>query len=194
MSSTVRQRGKILWLIGHSGAGKTTLCEAVAENLRQRGEPIQILDGDILRGGLCSDLGFSPEDRMENARRVAHVADMFAEQGITILVGLICPLESIRRLVQSIIPDHMQIFVDAPISVCENRDSKGLYRRAREGALPGFTGVDSNFEPPPAPDLVCRTYCESITESAAKILALLQKPSDCCIRAVPLCQHMIVPD
>jgi adenylylsulfate kinase len=102
---------------------------------------------------------------------------MFAEQEITVLVGLICSLESIRQLVQSIVPDRMQIFVDAPISVCEDRDPKGLYKQAPEGALLGFTGVDSDFEPPPAPDLVCHTDRETIAESASKILALLQEPS-----------------
>ncbi len=177
MSSTARTRGKILWLIGHSGAGKTTLCGAVSEELERQGKPVQVLDGDILRHGICSDLGFSPEDRMENARRVAHIADMFAAQGITVLVGLICPLESIRQLVQSIVPDRVQVFVDAPLSICEDRDPKGLYKRAREGALPGFTGVDSDFEPPQAPDLVCHTDRETIAESASKIRAFLQEPA-----------------
>jgi adenylylsulfate kinase len=174
MSSVSRTRGNILWLIGHSGAGKTTLCAAISEELETQGKPVQVLDGDVLRRGLCSDLGFSPEDRMENARRVAHIADMFARQGITVLVGMICPLESIRQMVQSIVPDRLQIFIDAPISVCESRDPKGLYRRAREGALPGFTGVDGDFEPPLAPDLVCHTDRETIAESTSKIRALLQ--------------------
>src|ERR1035438_2211685 len=147
MAFTLPPRGKIAWLIGHSGAGKTTLCMAVSKELNQRGKAVQVLDGDVLRRGVCSDLGFTPEDRMENARRVAHIADMFAHQGINVLVGMICPLESIRQLVLLIVPDRIQVFIDAPISICEGRDPKGLYKRAREGALPGFTGVDSDFEP-----------------------------------------------
>jgi len=175
MTSTLLTRGKIVWLIGPSGAGKTTLCSAVSRELEKRERAIQVLDGDALRRGICSDLGFSAEDRMENARRVAHIADILAGQGITVLVGLICPLESIRKLVRSIIPDHIQVFIDAPISVCEERDPKGLYKRAREGALPGFTGVESEFEPPQSPDLVCYTDHETIAESTAKILLLFHE-------------------
>lgn len=178
MSLTIPTRNKILWLLGLSGAGKTTLCVTIAEELERKGKRVQILDGDLLRNGLCSDLGFSFEDRMENARRVAHLADMFANRGCIVLVGLICPLESMRQLVQSIIPDRFQIFLDAPVSVCEDRDPKGLYKRAREGNLPGFTGVDSVFERPPTPDLICHTDRETVTESAAKILAMLQEPTD----------------
>ena len=177
MGSRLRGRGRILWLVGHSGAGKTTLCQAVSKELQHRGKAAQILDGDALRRGVCSDLGFLPEDRRENARRVAYIADMFADQGIIVLVGLICPLESIRQLVQEIVPDRIQVFIDAPVAVCEERDPKGLYKRAREGSLPGFTGVSGDFEPPAAPDLVCHTDRETVEESTAKILAYLEEPS-----------------
>ncbi|HEY0759273.1 MAG TPA: adenylyl-sulfate kinase [Acidisarcina sp.] len=176
MSSSTVARGKVFWLIGHSGAGKTTLCMAVRDRLVQRGKLVQVLDGDVLRRGLCSDLGFSPEDRMENARRVAHVANIFAMQGMTVLVGLICPYQAMRELMRSIVPDGVQVFIDAPVSVCEERDPKGLYKLARSGELPGFTGVDSDFEAPLNPDLVCHTDRETVVESTEKILALMQDP------------------
>ena len=171
------ERGKILWLLGQSGAGKTTLCTAVYTELEQQGKRVRLLDGDVLRNGLCSDLRFSPEARMENSRRVAHVANMFAEEGFTVLVALICPQEATRQVVRAILPDHFQVFIDAPLSVCEQRDPKGLYKQARAGLLLGFTGIDQAFESPSAPDLVCRTHQETVQESCSKILALLGESS-----------------
>ena len=166
--------GKVLWFTGYSGSGKSTLCRALAEELRRNGHAVRILDGDVLRRGLCADLSFEVSDRMENVRRSAHVAELMSEQGTIVLVAVICPLESLRQVVRSILPDFIQVFVDAPLAVCEQRDPKGLYKKARAGLLRGFTGIDSAFEPPAGPDVVCRTDRESVSESAAKVLEHLR--------------------
>lgn len=169
--------GKVLWFTGYSGSGKSTLCSALAEELRRDGYAVGILDGDVLRRGLCADLGFEMDDRLENVRRIAHVAKLISEQRTIVLVAVICPLESLRQIVRSIVPDLIQVFVDAPLAVCEERDPKGLYKKARAGHLRGFTGIDSAFESPIGPDLICQTDRESVSESAAKVLQMLRAPN-----------------
>jgi adenylylsulfate kinase len=176
----MRQRSdalhNVLWFTGFSGSGKSTLCRMLAAGLHDDGYPVWILDGDALRKGLCSDLGFEMNDRMENVRRIAHVAKLMSDQGAIVLVAVICPLESMRQIVRSILPGLIHVFVDAPLEVCERRDPKGLYKKARAGLLRGFTGIDSPFEPPMMPDVICRTAQESILESTAKVRQLLQIP------------------
>ncbi len=162
--------GRIIWLTGLSGAGKSTLCGLLAIELGQRGWPVQTLDGDDLRKGLCSDLGFSAADRAENVRRTVHVAGLIAQTGSIVLVALITPFQSLRDMVRFHLPNILEVFVDAPLSVCERRDPKGLYKRARAGELQNFTGVDSPFEIPAAPDIVCRTDQETVQASATRIL------------------------
>jgi len=135
--------------------------------------PVQILDGDVMRDGLCADLGFSVDDRLENVRRVAQVAKLLAKTQNIVLVALVTPLENIRSLVRAIVPSVIEVFVDAPLAICEERDPKGLYRKAREGALLDMTGLDSPFERPASPNIVCHTDRESIEESAAKVIEAL---------------------
>lgn len=163
----------VLWFFGLSGAGKTTLCKALSRVIHARGIRVFVIDGDEMRSGLCSDLGFSPEDRAENVRRLAHVAKLMAETNCLVLVAAITPYESLRALVRSIIPSVREVFVDAPLAVCEARDPKGLYVRARTGYLKNFTGVGSQFECPSSAHLTCHTGNESVEESVNKVLKLL---------------------
>jgi adenylylsulfate kinase len=172
MSQVKRQR--IIWFFGLSGAGKSTLCCSLGDELIRRGHQATILDGDRIRLGLCSDLGFSEVDRCENIRRIAHVANLFANTGSTVLVATISPLKKFRDLARLIVPDLIEVFVDAPLAICESRDPKGLYRQARLGQLSDFTGVDSPFEIPESPDLVCRTARDSVEECIANLLSLFE--------------------
>lgn len=166
-------RGTVAWFVGLSGSGKTTISMAVGAVLENRKQPVAILDGDKIRKGLCSDLGFEPQDRAENIRRIAHVADLLAENGNTVLVATISPLAIHRELARHILPNLFEIFVDAPLHICEARDPKGLYQLARAGKLPGLTGIDSPFETPTAATLVCNTAQESLAESVRKVLDII---------------------
>ena len=172
--NSVRPRGLTIWFTGLSGAGKTTLNQAVAESLRAQGYSVETLDGDVLRQNLWKDLGFSKPDRDENIRRIGFVADLLSRNGIIVLVSAISPYRAARDEVRSRISQFVEIYVNAPLDVCEQRDRKGLYRRARTGQLSGFTGVDDPYEPPLAPEIECRTDRETITESADKILRYLK--------------------
>ena len=165
--------GPVLWFSGLSGAGKSTLATLLADALQERGRCVQLLDGDDLRRGLCNDLGYRLCDRIENVRRAIHVAGLMSRSGATTLVTLITPLESMREMVKEHLPNSLQVFVDAPLSVCERRDPKGLYAKARAGVLKEFTGVDSPFERPLRPDLVCRTAEEREEALVTRLLALL---------------------
>ena len=160
-----------IWFTGLSGAGKTTICARVAAQLRVRGIGVQVLDGDEVRKGLCSDLGFTVEDRMENIRRIASVADLLVCNGTTVLVATISPLRVMRETARKRLRGMLEVFVDAPVEICEARDPKGLYRKARAGQLPDFTGITAVYEPPLSPDVVCHTDAESIDESAEKVLS-----------------------
>lgn len=167
--------GCIVWLTGLSAAGKTTLGQAVAMGLNQRKLPSVLLDGDSLRKTISLGLGFSREDRNENVRRIGRLAEEEAAKGSIVLVAAISPYRSMREDLRrrSRVP-FFEVFVDAPLAVCEERDPKGLYRRARAGLLSRFTGIDDVYEAPEAPDLHCHTDRETVEESAAKILGLLQ--------------------
>jgi adenylylsulfate kinase len=167
-------KARVVWMTGLSGAGKTTLCQAVAKRLHSDCHRAIILDGDLIRKGLCSDLGFSREDRIESVRRIAHVAQLFADTGTTVLVAVMAPIEAARRVARSIVPDMIQVFVDASLETCELRDVKGLYAKARSGELKGFTGIDSPFEPPLDPQIVCHSDRESIEVCTDRILNMLK--------------------
>jgi adenylylsulfate kinase len=132
-----------------------------------------ILDADHVRQGLCSDLGYSLEDRKENIRRLAHTASLVSTSGMVVLVAAITPTATMRKMVRNIIPDLVEVYVKAPLRVCEARDVKGLYRRARAGELRGLTGIDSPYEPPEAPHVTCRTAQETEVESAGRVLEAL---------------------
>jgi adenylylsulfate kinase len=160
----------VVWLTGLSGSGKTTLCNHVAADLQHCGHCVQVLDGDEIRKDLCRGLSFSEEDRFENIRRIAFVASLLSRHRVIVLVAAISPLRAMRELARQTIPSFVEVYVDAPLEVCETRDPKGLYKKARQGIITGFTGIDAPYEIPIDPDVICRTSLESIAESAAKIL------------------------
>ena len=165
-----------MWFTGLSGAGKTTLAHELSNDLKQRDVLCCTLDGDDLRQTLNADLGFSEEDRTENTRRVAEVAKLFLNEGYVALVALISPLRSQRAAVKSLFEDgqFLEVFVDAPLSVCEARDPKGLYRRARAREIANFTGIDDSYEAPLTPDLHLRTDRESPATLVDEIVSFLE--------------------
>lgn len=169
------QRGAVLWFTGLSGAGKSTIAALVDRKLHAAGRHSYILDGDNLRFGLCSDLGFSPEDRAENIRRLGEVARLFVDAGLLVLVAAISPYRRDRELARSrVAPDRfLEIFVDTALDVCEARDPKGLYRRARAGEITGMSGVDAPYEPPLAPELRLIGGADTPDALADRVLAEL---------------------
>jgi len=166
--------GLTLWFTGLSGAGKTTLNRAVYERLAQRGLSVESLDGDEVRRHLGRGLGFSKEDRDENIRRIGYVAGLLTRHGVLVLVSAISPYGAVREEVRQRIGEFAEVYVNAPVEVCEQRDVKGLYRRARSGELKGFTGVDDPYEAPQHPEVECRTDLETVEESVEKIMRYLE--------------------
>jgi len=170
-------RGATVWFTGLSGSGKSTVASALTTVLTAQGVLTYTLDGDNLRHGLNGDLGFSADDRAENVRRVGEVARLFADAGVVTLVPLISPYRAgrdhARALHDAAGLDFVEVFVDTPIEVCEQRDPKGLYRKARAGELPGFTGVDDPYEAPVAPELVLRAGEVTPADGAAAVVDLL---------------------
>jgi adenylylsulfate kinase len=152
-------RGAIVWFTGLSGSGKSTLAHAVEETLHQRGCRTFVLDGDNVRHGLCGDLGFSNKDRQENIRRIGEVAKLFMEAGVIVLTAFISPYRVDRERVRGMVEhgDFIEIYCDAPIEVCEARDVKGIYKKARAGLIPEFTGISSPYEAPENPELTMNT-------------------------------------
>lgn len=163
--------GLTVWFTGLSGAGKSTLCRYVQIELATRDMAVEVLDGDVVRTHLCKDLGYSEADRKENIRRIAHVAKMLTHHGKIVLVAAISPYRSGREGARSIIGNFIEVYVNAPLVVCEQRDPKGLYHKARIGMIHGFTGIDAPYEVPLSPDVECLTGEESPRESVGKVLA-----------------------
>lgn len=165
-------RGAILWFTGFSGAGKSTLAHAVEEVLHLGGFRTFVLDGDNVRHGLCNDLGFSPENRVENIRRVGEVAKLFMEAGIIVLTAFISPFRSERERVRSLVKqgDFIEIYCDSPIEICESRDVKGLYKKARAGQIAEFTGISSPYEAPENPELTVKTSTTDLTTSVQQVI------------------------
>jgi bifunctional enzyme CysN/CysC len=171
--------GATVWLTGLSGSGKSTVAVEVERLLVAEGRPAYILDGDNLRHGLNADLGFSPADRTENIRRIGEVARLMADAGVVALVPVISPYRADRDRARGIHDDaevpFLEVFVDTPLDVCESRDPKGLYAKARAGEITGFTGVDAPYEAPAAPDLRLTPADGDPTSQAAAVLATLAK-------------------
>ena len=170
-------RSVILWFTGLSGAGKSSLSHAVEENLYKRGCRTFVFDGDNVRHGLCSDLEFSTEDRAENVRRVGEIAKLFLESGVIALTAFISPFRADRSRVRSLVPhgDFLEIYCNCSLEVCEERDTKGLYKRAREGLIKDFTGISSPYEAPIDPELVVDTGSLTLDESVIKVIEFLQR-------------------
>ena len=167
----------MLWFTGLSGAGKSTLAHAVEEQLYLMGCRTFTFDGDNVRHGLCSDLGFSPEDRVENIRRVGEMGKLFLEAGVIALTAFISPFRSDREKVRSLVPhgEFFEIYCHCPLDICEKRDVKGLYKRARAGEIKNFTGISSPYEEPEDPELVVDTGNLSLDDSVALVINLLRE-------------------
>ncbi len=170
MRQADRERGCVIWFTGLSGSGKTTIAHLVEEKLLDAGVPVEILDGDVVRENLSKGLGFSKEDRDTNIRRIAFVAHLLQRNGVFVITAAISPYREIRDEARAMIKDFVEVFADAPIEVCEERDVKGLYAKARAGEIKGFTGVDDPYEAPSSPEVVCATDRESVEESAQKVI------------------------
>jgi adenylyl-sulfate kinase len=164
----------IVWLTGLPCSGKTTLGLALTDRLRSRGWRAEFLDGDVIRRELWRDLGFSKSDREENIRRFGFVAMLLARHGVIVVVSAVSPYRAARDQVRRDFPEFLEVYVNAPLAVCEQRDVKGMYQRARAGSLPGFTGVDDPYEPPGDAEVECRTDLESVEESVSKIFENVQ--------------------
>jgi bifunctional enzyme CysN/CysC len=167
--------GLTVWFTGLSGAGKTTITQAVYEKLWAKGLKVEVLDGDVVRHQLSKDLGFSKEDRDENIRRIGFIARLLNKNGVIVLVSAISPYRAIREEVRRTVGDFLEVYVNAPLQVCEQRDPKGHYRRARTGELAHFTGVTDPYEPPLKPEVECRTDLESLSESAAIVMKAIEQ-------------------
>ncbi|MBD1853872.1 adenylyl-sulfate kinase [Leptolyngbya sp. FACHB-711] len=170
----VEKRGLTVWFTGLSGAGKTTICQAVEKELRAQGYKLEVLDGDVVRENLTKGLGFSKADRDENIRRIGFVANLLTRNGVIVLVSAISPYREIRNEVREKIGDFMEVYVSTPIEVCEQRDVKGLYKRARAGEIKNFTGIDDPYEPPLNPEVNCQTHLEMVEESVNKVMAQIK--------------------
>ena len=171
----MNQRGVTVWFTGLSGSGKSTIAKALVEKLRAQEAKVEIMDGDIIRQNLTKGLGFSKEDRDENIRRIGFVSHLLTRNGVIVLVSAISPYRAVRDEVRERIGSFLEVYVNAPLEVCEDRDVKGLYERARAGEIKGFTGIDDPYEEPLNPELECRTDKEDLEESVEKVIAKLKE-------------------
>jgi bifunctional enzyme CysN/CysC len=170
-SRVAQQKGLTVWFTGLSGAGKSTICRAVATELLAHGLQVEVIDGDVIRNYLCKDLGFSKHDRDENVRRIAFVSQLLTRNGTVVLVSAISPYRTGRDEARKSIGNFMEVYVNTPLSVCEMRDPKDLYQKARAGKIHGFTGIDDPYEPPLEPEIMCDTDRESTRESSSKVVS-----------------------
>lgn len=173
-SRLLGQRGVVAWLTGLPGSGKSTLADAIERLLHDAGKLTMVLDGDNMRTGLNGDLGFSPEDRRENVRRVAHVARVLVDVGVIPIVALVSPFAADRDAARGVFPpgDFLEVFVDTPPELCAERDPKGLFRRARQGQISNMTGVGQAYEPPTDPELIVSGDGD-LTVNAEKVVAAI---------------------
>ncbi len=172
----LHQRSVVLWLTGLSGSGKSTIAKHLERRLFEAGFFAQVLDGDNIRSGINSNLGFSEADRQENIRRIAEVARLYLHSGVICINSFISPTRAMRQMARDIIGagDFLEIYINAPLEVCEHRDVKGLYKKARAGEIKGFTGIDQPYEAPEAPELEIRTDELEIEASVARIMEFLR--------------------
>ncbi|PWE19134.1 MULTISPECIES: adenylyl-sulfate kinase [Aliarcobacter] len=173
----LNQKPCILWFTGLSGSGKSTIANAVELELFKRGRKTYLLDGDNVRHGLNKDLGFSEQDRIENIRRIGEVAKLFVDSGLIVLTAFISPFKSDRQIARSLVKydEFIEVFIDTPLEVCEQRDPKGLYKKARDGAIKNFTGISSPYEAPEEPQIHIKTDEHSIEECVDIVINYLIK-------------------
>ncbi len=175
-NAATNDKGFTLWFTGLSGSGKSTISHLLIAELRRRGSKIEVLDGDIVRENLSKGLGFSKEDRDTNIRRIAFVADLLSRNGVPVITAAISPYKAIRDEAREMMAGRMiEIYCDAPLEVCEERDPKGLYKKARAGELKEFTGVDDPYEAPENPEIVVKTGDQTAQESADQIITYLEE-------------------
>ncbi|MHA2762064.1 adenylyl-sulfate kinase [Vibrio harveyi] len=172
-----KQKPAVLWFTGLSGAGKSTVAGALENRLAELGYHTYLLDGDNVRHGLCSDLGFSEQDRRENIRRIGELAKLMADAGLIVLSAFISPHRAERQLVRDLLPEgeFIEVFVNASLEVCEGRDPKGLYKKARAGEIPNFTGIDSEYQAPANPEIDLPAGEKSVEELVALCLIDLKQ-------------------
>ena len=173
----LNQKGCVVWFTGLSGSGKSTLANAVAHQLHERNHHTYVLDGDNVRHGLNKNLGFSPEDREENIRRVGEVAKLFVDAGTIVMTAFISPYRTDRDQARELIEDNrfVEVFVECPLNICEERDPKGLYKKARSGEIKEFTGISAPYEEPNKPEVFINTHELSVIESAHQVTVYLEK-------------------
>jgi adenylylsulfate kinase len=171
------QRGATVWLTGLSGSGKSTVAVAVEAELVKRGKLAYVLDGDNVRHGLNKNLGFSPEDRTENIRRIGEVSKLFTDCGVLVFTSFISPYRADRDQVRALFApgDFIEVYVAADVATCEGRDPKGLYKKARAGQIPEFTGISAPYEEPLRPELVLETGSQTLEQSVQSVLSYLEK-------------------
>ncbi|WP_010233312.1 adenylyl-sulfate kinase [Clostridium arbusti] len=171
----LKQKGVLIWFTGLSGSGKSTVATMLEKKLHDLGKLTYLLDGDNVRHGLNSDLGFSKEDRVENIRRIAEISKLFVDSGVITIATFISPFikdrEAVRQLLKT---DFIEVYVDCPLDVCEKRDPKGIYKKARKGEIKDFTGIDSPYEPPINPEITVQTHINSLEECVSKIIDYLK--------------------
>lgn len=171
----LNQNAKVIWLTGLSGSGKSTIAKGLESVFFNKGYFVQVLDGDNIRMGISNNLGFSQEDRQENIRRISEVSKLFLEAGIITICSFVSPTKAIREIPKNLIGtnDFIEVFVNAPLEVCESRDVKGLYKKARSGEIKDFTGISSPFEAPENPNFVANTADQTIEETVMQVAEFL---------------------
>lgn len=174
--SLLKQHGVVLWFTGLSGSGKSTIAVALEQALHAAGHLCYRLDGDNIRHGLNNDLGFSPEDRNENIRRIGEVSKLFADAGVIVMTSFISPYRSDRDMVRALVPAgrFVEVYVQCPVEVCEQRDPKGLYKKARAGEIPEFTGVSAPYEEPVKPEVIINTSGTSVDAAVEQLVQYLR--------------------
>ncbi len=170
----MKNKGFILWLTGLSGAGKTTISKALAPALQERGCQVELLDGDLVRTHLSKGLSFTKEDRDTNIRRIGFVAHLLSRNGVVVIVAAISPYRATRNEVRQMEPNFVEVYVQTPLEVCEGRDVKGLYAKARAGEIKGFTGIDDPYEEPLNPEIICNTTKETVETSVENVISKLE--------------------